>query len=36
MIRLINGGNVDVLFTCVEYVFRSLGSWSCAEEKVWG
>ena len=36
MIRLINGGNVDALFTCVEYGFCSLGSWSCSEEKVWG
>ena len=28
----VNGGYVDVLFTCDEYGFHSLGSWSCSEE----
>ena len=30
-----NGGFVDVLFTCGECGFTSLGSWSCSEEWVW-
>ena len=31
----VNGGYVDLLFTCGECGFSSFGSWSCSEEKVW-
>ena len=34
MIELINGGYVDVLFTCGERGFCFLGSWSCSKEWV--
>ena len=30
-----DGGYVDVLFTCDECGFSSLGNWSCSEWRVW-
>ena len=34
MDNLVDGGYVDVLFTCGECGFSSFGNWSCSEEKV--
>ena len=31
----VNGGYVDVLFTCAECSFGSLGSWSYFHEWIW-